>query len=90
MFTEFWQAAWWVALASIPVVFCALAFLHAARVPQWAWVLSDHTQIWWLAGLLLSVVLIPFGLVPATWYLVKIRPQLERIETGNLAEPGER
>jgi len=73
-----------IAIGAIPIVICLLAFLHAARTPQWVWALSNRTQIWWLAGLLMGAAIIPLGLPAAGWYLVKIRPELERIETGKI------
>jgi hypothetical protein len=83
-FSAFVGAAFWIAIAGIPIGVVLLAFLHAASVPQWAWAMSSRTQIWWLAGLLLGVALIPLGLPAAIWYLVKIRPLLNRIEDGNV------
>ena len=80
----FWTTAFWIAIAAIPVVFVALAFLHAARVPQWVWALSGKTQIWWLAGLLIGAGVLPVGLPAATWYFWKVRPVLDRMESGNL------
>lgn len=85
-FSAFVVMAIWIAIAAIPVVICALAFLHAARVPQWVWALAGKTQIWWLVGLLLGAGLIPLGLPASIYYFVKIRPVLERIESGDLGE----
>lgn len=74
-----------IAVAAIPVVICALAFLHAARAPKWVWALSGKTQIWWLAGLLMGIGVPVLGLPASIYYFIKIRPVLERIESGDLA-----
>ncbi len=83
---EFWTTAFFIAVAALPVVFVVLAFLHAARTPQWAWIMSGRTQIIWLAGLLLGAGIIPAGVPAAAYYFWKIRPLLNRIERGDLAD----
>lgn len=83
-FFAFWNTALVIAIASIPLATVGLTFLHAARTPQWVWAMSGKTQIWWLAGLLIGVPVMPIGIPAAIYYLVKIRPVLGRIETGNL------
>lgn len=82
---DFAMMAMWIAIAGSPIAFIGLTFLHAARAPQWVWVLSERTQIVWLASLLLGVAIVPVGLPVAVIYLVKIRPVLSRIEKGNLS-----
>lgn len=86
VFSAFVTTAIWVAIGAIPIAICGLAFLHAARTPQWVWMLSGRTQIWWLAGLLIGIGVTPIGLPASLWYLIKIRPEMGRIETGNLSE----
>lgn len=83
---EFWYTALLIALAGLPIVFVAVAFLHAARVPQWAWAMSGRTQIVWLVTLLLGVAIIFAGVPAAAFYFWKIRPLLDRIERGDLAD----
>ncbi len=85
-FGAFVTMAFWIALAGIPVAICGLAFLHAARAPQWAWAFSGRTQIWWLAGLLVGTGVMPIGLPAALYYLVKVRPDLDRIEKGHIGD----
>ncbi len=85
-FGEFWYTALLIALAGLPIVFVALGFLHAARVPQWAWAMSGRTQIVWLVTLLLGVAIIFAGVPAAAYYFWKIRPVLDRIERGDLAD----
>jgi len=83
-FQEFMTMAFWIAIAGSPIAFIGLTFLHAARIPQWVWAFSDRTQVIWLASLLLGVAVVPLGLPLASWYLVKVRPVLNRIENGNV------
>lgn len=75
----------WIVVASSPLVFVGLTFLHAARLPQWVWAFSERTQVVWLALLLLGIAIVPLGLPVAAWYLMKVRPVLNNIEKGNLA-----
>lgn len=85
-----WQlfstTAFWVAVASIPLVFVGLTFLHAARIPQWVWVLSGRTQIIWLATLAVGSAVIPIGVPAAIWYLMFVRPTLSAIERGDMSK----
>ncbi|MGI9608089.1 MAG: hypothetical protein ACR2P0_18305 [Acidimicrobiales bacterium] len=74
-----------IAIGSIPMVFVMVAFLHAARVPQWVWAFSSRTQVVWMAMLLLGVAVVPVGVGLASWYLWKIRPELSAIERGDMA-----
>jgi hypothetical protein len=85
-FGAFMTMAFWIAIAGIPLAICGLAFLHAARVPQWTWVFSGRTQIWWLAGLLVGIGVMPIGLPAAIWYLLKVRPELDGIERGDVSD----
>lgn len=82
----FWLTALFIALAALPIVFVALAFLHAARSPQWVWAMSGRTQIVWLAGLLVGAGIVFAGVPAAIYYFWKIRPVLDRIERGDLAD----
>jgi len=83
---QFWLTALFIAIAALPIVFVALAFLHAARVPQWAWIMSGRTQIAWLAGLLIGAGIVFAGVPAAAYYFWKIRPVLDRIESGDLVD----
>lgn len=73
-----------IAVSSIPMVFVMVAFLHAARVPQWVWAFSSRTQVVWMAMLLVGVAVVPVGVGLAIWYFVKIRPVLIAIERGDV------
>ena len=80
----FGTTAFWVAVAAIPLVFVGMTFLHAARIPQWVWVLSGRTQIFWLAALAVGTLVIPIGVPAAICYLVLVRPALAAIEKGDM------
>lgn len=80
-------AALWVLVWSIPFVFVGLTFLHAARVPQWVWVMSGRTQIVWLVVLLVgNALILPLGIPAAVYYLWRVRPLLGKIEQGDISE----
>jgi len=83
-FGQFWITAFLIALAALPIVFVALAFLHAARSPQWAWAMLGRPQVMWIAGLLFGAAVLPLGIPAAIYYYWKIRPVLDRIERGDL------
>lgn len=80
------DAAFWVALLSIPFLFVGGTFLHAARVPQWVWVLSGRTQIIWLVVLLVGTAALPLGVPAAIYYLIRTRPQLANVENGDISD----
>lgn len=80
------KAALWVFVVSIPFVFVGITFLHAARAPQWVWVLSGRTQIVWLVVLLVGIAALPLGVPAGAYYLVRVRPTLSKIERGELSE----
>ena len=85
----FWGTAAVIAISAVPIVLVGLAFLHAARAPQWVWAFANRRQIVWMVVLLGGIVVMPVGIPVALWYLVKIRPALDGIEQGRLvwAEP---
>lgn len=80
------QAAVWVAIASVPLVFVGCTFLNAAQRPQWVWVMSGRTQIVWLATLALGTAVIPIGIPAAIYYLIRIRPILVAVESGDISD----
>ena len=73
-----------ISIAAIPVVLVVLAFLDAARTPQWVWAFTNRTQVFWIALLLGGVAVVPLGLALAAWYWLRIRPDLRAIEAGDL------
>lgn len=73
-----------ISLAGIPLVLIMIAFLHAARTPQWVWAFTERTQVLWMVVLLAGVAIMPIGLPMAAWYWFRIRPELRAIERGEL------
>ena len=78
----------WVVLvtlfAAIPLALSAWAFLDCASRPSWAWALSRHRQVAWLAAIMFGVLLVPLGLAVSLWYLLKVRPAVAAIEGGDV------
>lgn len=79
------RESWNIILLGLPIVFVGLTFLHAARVPQWTWAMAGRAQIIWVASLLVGAAIIPLGIPLATFYLVKVRPELVDVERGDLS-----
>lgn len=73
-----------ISVAGIPLVLIMIAFLHAARTPQWVWAFTARTQVVWMVVLLAGVAIIPIGLPMAAWYWFRVRPELQAIERGEL------
>jgi hypothetical protein len=72
-----------IAIAGVPLVLIMIAFLHAARTPQWVWAFTARTQVVWMALLLGGVAIIPAGLPLAAWYWFRVRPELLAVERGD-------
>jgi hypothetical protein len=60
------------------------ALLDAARRPQWVWALSGRSQALWMVGVLFGALLLVVGLLISSIYLLNVRPELKRIEAGEL------
>ncbi len=73
-------------LACVPLGVSVWALLDAARRPRWVWALSRHPQTPWMAAIVAGVLLTVVGLLISGWYLVRVRPDLRRIERGELRE----
>jgi len=73
-----------VGFSFVPLAVSGWAFLDATRRPQWAWALSRHRQVVWLALVLFGLLTVVGGLAISAWYLVRIRPVLAAIEHGDL------
>ena len=80
------SAILWVGLLILPLAFVGGTFLHAARFPQWVWILAGRTQIMWLAPLITGVVILPIGIPFAIYYLIKMRPILNAINAGDISK----
>jgi len=81
-FTDFLVACFWTAIFSIPIGLSLWALLDAARRPAWAWALAERRQIAWIAAVLFGVLSVIPGLAISTWYLLRVRPQIQAAEDG--------
>ena len=70
---------------SIPLAITGWAFLDAAHRPQWVWAFDGRRQVLWLGIIGFGVVTVIGGLVISGYYLMRIRPELAAIESGDLA-----
>ena len=85
--TDVWLILWTALLitaAGIPLILTLIAFLDAARMPQWVWAFTERTQVIWLVVLLAGVAIVPVGLPLAAWYWFRVRPELQSVERGEL------
>ncbi|HEY9556005.1 MAG TPA: hypothetical protein VIR58_04680 [Acidimicrobiales bacterium] len=71
--------------AAIPLSLTVWALLDAARRPQWAWALTERRQVVWMAVIMFSALTVIGGVVVSAWYLLKVRPQVEAAEEGDLS-----
>ena len=74
-----------IALSCIPLAISVWALLDCARRPAWAWGLSGHDRLIWMAAILLGVLCVPVGVAISGWYLLRVRPTIAAIEDGRLA-----
>lgn len=74
----------WLLLASIPLGLSLWALLDVARRPAWAWSLAGRSQLAWLTAIAFGLFLVIGGLAIATWYLLRVRPQIAAVESGDL------
>ena len=73
-----------VAVVSLPLALSVMALLNAARRPAWVWALAGRRQVVWMAVILFATLTVVGGLIVASIYLVRIRPQLIAVESGRL------
>lgn len=69
---------------AIPLALTTVAVLDAARRPRWAWAMSRHTQVVWMAGLMFSALTVVGGVLAALWYGLVVRPDVAAIENGDI------
>jgi hypothetical protein len=70
--------------AAIPLSLTLWALLDAARRPQWAWALAGRRQVVWMAGIMFSALTVIGGMIVSSWYLAKVRHQIQAAEDGQL------
>jgi hypothetical protein len=67
---------------AVPIAISAWALLDAARRPQWAWALTGHRQVVWMAAILFGTLILVAGLIVSSLYLRRIRPVIANAENG--------
>lgn len=70
-------------VAAIPLCLSVAALLDAARRPQWAWALANRSQLAWLGAIAFGLFIVVGGLAIASWYLVRVRPEIAAVEAGD-------
>ncbi|MGQ0435008.1 MAG: hypothetical protein ACT452_21680 [Microthrixaceae bacterium] len=70
--------------AAIPLSLTIWALLDAARRPQWAWSLSGRRQVVWMAGIMFAAATVLGGVIVSTWYLTRIRREVQDAEDGRI------
>lgn len=71
-------------MLAIPLALTMWALLDAARRPEWAWALAGRRRVVWLAAILFGAMTVLVGLVVATVYLVRVRPEVAAAEDGRV------
>ena len=74
------------AVFCIPLALSLWALLDAAKRPAWAWALAERRQAVWIAVILVGFLSVIGGLVIASIYLVRIRPDIAAAESGQVAQ----
>lgn len=69
-------------VAAIPLSLTVWALLDAARRPAWAWALAGRHQVVWMAGIMFSALTVLGGVIVSTWYLSRVRHDIEAAEEG--------
>ncbi len=74
----------WLIIGLVPISLSLWALLDCARRPPWAWSLAGRSQVAWLAAIAFGVFLLIFGMAISLWYLVRVRPTIAALESGDL------
>jgi hypothetical protein len=73
-----------VSVFALPLALSVWALLDMARRPSWVWALAGRSQPLWMTGILFGTMILVGGLLVSVLYLVAVRPELARIEEGEL------
>lgn len=73
-----------ISIAAIPLAISVWALLDIARRPAWAWGLSGHNRVVWMAAVLVGTCSVLGGLVISGIYLLRIRPRVADAESGRI------
>lgn len=71
-----------VVAVSVPLAITTWAFLDAAARPRWVWAFAGRRQIVWMCVVAFGLLTVLGGLAISGWYLLKVRPELAAIESG--------
>lgn len=78
------QAIGSVLLLASPIILAALAFLDAARRPEWAWALAGRRRVMWMAMLIAGGATVVAAPLFALAYFLTARRDVARAERGEL------
>jgi len=68
---------------SAPIIITIIAFLDAARRPEWAWVMSNRRRVLWLGMLVGGGITYFVGPLVALVYWLTARRDVRSIERGD-------
>lgn len=68
---------------SVPLALSVWALLDAAHRPAWVWAMSGRERTVWMALILFGTLVTPLGIVISSIYLIRVRAQLIRLESGD-------
>ena len=69
---------------AMPAALSLWALLDIAHRPQWAWALTRHRQVAWMAAVLFGTLLMILGITISLWYLLRVRPTVASAERGDV------
>jgi hypothetical protein len=73
-----------VLLLASPLILVGLAFLDAARRPEWAWALAGRRRVMWMAMLIAGGATVVAAPLFALAYFLTARRDVARAERGEL------
>jgi hypothetical protein len=78
----------WAIISAIiiasPIIVVALAFIDAARRPEWAWSLAGRSRVMWMTMMVAGGVTVILGPFVALAYFVRARPDVAAAERGDI------
>ena len=76
----------WLCIGLVPISLSLWALLDCARRPPWAWSMAGRSQVAWLGAIAFGVFLLIFGVAISVWYLLRVRPDIAAIESGDFTQ----
>jgi hypothetical protein len=74
-----------VLLLASPIILVGLAFLDAARRPEWAWALAGRRRVMWMAMLIAGGATVVAAPLFALAYFLTARRDVARAERGEIS-----